>query len=310
MQHLYILRGLPGSGKSTYAREYIRSTPDPEDWIRVNKDDLRAMMHDNVFSREREKFTHESCIKLVSMALSIGKNVLVDNTHITNDTIKPYHRLAESLGNITVTEEWVRTPLEECLERNASREGNARVPDEAIMRMAAKICLPQDKFYRTREDSVITYPKKTVVECRPQDESLPKAIICDLDGTLAHMNGRNPYDASTCEDDILNNAVEQCLYGMATLGHRIIFMSGRDDKYREQTMAFLRKNDILDWCRPELHMRATGDNRKDSIVKRELYEAHVLGKYNVRFVLDDRDQVVELWRSLGLVCFQVAPGAF
>ena len=55
----------------------------------------------------------------------------------------------------------------------------------------------------------------------------------------------------------------------------------------------------------KLVMRKTGDYRKDSIVKREMFEEHIEGKYNVLFVLDDRNQVVDMWRKeLGLTCLQ------
>lgn len=57
-------------------------------------------------------------------------------------------------------------------------------------------------------------------------------------------------------------------------------------------------------------MRKSGDMRKDSIVKREMFDEHIRGRYNVNFVLDDRNQVVELWRSMGLTCLQVADGDF
>jgi hypothetical protein len=57
-------------------------------------------------------------------------------------------------------------------------------------------------------------------------------------------------------------------------------------------------------------MREAGDSRKDSIVKQELYERHIKPSYDVFVVLDDRNQVVDMWRSLGLVCLQVAPGDF
>ena len=59
-----------------------------------------------------------------------------------------------------------------------------------------------------------------------------------------------------------------------------------------------------------LFMRASGDTRKDEIVKLELFDAHVRGKYDVRLVLDDRDRVVRMWRSIGLTCLQVADGEF
>jgi hypothetical protein len=57
-------------------------------------------------------------------------------------------------------------------------------------------------------------------------------------------------------------------------------------------------------------MRAAKDNRRDDVVKRELYKRHVRDHFDVLFVLDDRTQVVRMWRSRGLVCFQVAPGDF
>jgi hypothetical protein len=57
-------------------------------------------------------------------------------------------------------------------------------------------------------------------------------------------------------------------------------------------------------------MRKTGDSRKDSVVKDELYQEYVAGKYNVFLVLDDRSSVVEFWRSKGFPCWQVNPGDF
>ena len=58
-------------------------------------------------------------------------------------------------------------------------------------------------------------------------------------------------------------------------------------------------------------MRRTGDRRKDSTVKREMYERTVPGTYDVLLVLDDRNQVVDMWRKvLGLPCFQVDYGNF
>ncbi|WP_216080453.1 hypothetical protein, partial [Shigella flexneri] len=59
-----------------------------------------------------------------------------------------------------------------------------------------------------------------------------------------------------------------------------------------------------------LSMRKDGDVREDSIVKLEMFNEHIRDKYYVDFVLDDRNQVVELWRSLGLTCLQVADGCF
>ena len=72
------------------------------------------------------------------------------------------------------------------------------------------------------------------------------------------------------------------------------------DNCREDTLKRLEINEIP--C-SELLMRKADDVRKDSIVKREMYEEHIKGKYNVKFVFDDRPQVVKTWRELGLFVF-------
>ena len=57
-------------------------------------------------------------------------------------------------------------------------------------------------------------------------------------------------------------------------------------------------------------MRPEGDFRKDAVVKLELFDEHVREHFDVKGVVDDRDAVVAMWRSLGLMCMQVAPGNF
>jgi hypothetical protein len=58
-----------------------------------------------------------------------------------------------------------------------------------------------------------------------------------------------------------------------------------------------------------LYMRQDGDFRRDDIVKQEILDKYI-DKDRVLFVLDDRDQVVDMWRRNGLTCFQVAEGDF
>jgi len=146
-------------------------------------------------------------------------------------------------------------------------------------------------------------------------ENKEHVVICDLDGTLclfekedkSKSNYRNPYDASTCGNDLVNEAVMRVLYGC---GCKVVLVSGRENKYRPQTEEWLKRYNIN---YVDLFMRQTSDNRKDSIVKREIYDKEIKeikDKYNVFFVLDDRDQVVKMWRELGLTCFQVAEGNF
>ena len=137
---------------------------------------------------------------------------------------------------------------------------------------------------------------------------MPKAVICDLDGTLSLLNGRDPYNAAICDNDLLNAPVASVLQMAKAQGYKVILLSGREDKYREPTLRFLAKHQI-DY--DLLLMRTTNDFRKDNIIKRELFEQEIQGKYFINFLLDDRNQVVDMWRKdLHLPCFQVNYGDF
>jgi hypothetical protein len=150
---------------------------------------------------------------------------------------------------------------------------------------------------------------------------MKKAIICDLDGTLAlKHDGRSWYDASTSDLDNPNKPVLALLrfvqeanwHGLNTEQDcQIIFLSGRQEKDREPTEKFLEKHRLN---RYPLFMRTTDDFRNDTIIKKELYEENIKGNYEILFVLDDRNSekcpVVDMWRELGLACFQVAEGNF
>jgi Straboviridae polynucleotide kinase len=133
------------------------------------------------------------------------------------------------------------------------------------------------------------------------------AIIVDIDGTLAHRNDRSPYDYSKVAEDNVDIDVRDLVYVMSEAGTTILLISGREDSCENDTERWLQDN-LVPY--QELFMRKSGDYRKDSIVKEEIYNQYIKGKYLIRFVLDDRDQVVKMWRGLGLKCLQVAEGAF
>jgi hypothetical protein len=87
-----------------------------------------------------------------------------------------------------------------------------------------------------------------------------------------------------------------------------VFLSGRTDACRTATCEWLCEHIPVPFQR--LYMRPAGDGRKDSAVKLELFDRYIRDSYDVTCVLDDRDQVVAMWRSLELTCLQVAPGNF
>jgi uncharacterized HAD superfamily protein len=141
-------------------------------------------------------------------------------------------------------------------------------------------------------------------------------IICDLDGTLCliehrlhFIEGKNKKWEeffSHLDEDELNKPVDYILKHFENI--KIIFISGRPEEYREKTEVWLKKYKLTEY---KLYMRSTGDYRQDSIIKEEIYKNKIepqLGQ--PLFILDDRDQVVVMWRSLGLACFQVREGNY
>lgn len=144
------------------------------------------------------------------------------------------------------------------------------------------------------------------------DASLPKAIIVDIDGTVALRGDREPYDWDKVGEDLPNMPVIRVINALRMHEHycgedvKIIFMSGRPEQCRKQTELWLDANVRLPY---QLLMRPDGDFRLDWIVKDELFSL-VRGKYHVLSAWDDRDQMVRYWRKLGLQCFQVSDGAF
>ncbi len=132
--------------------------------------------------------------------------------------------------------------------------------------------------------------------------------MIDLDGTLAHRDDRRgPYDTARCGSDRLDKELPGLIEYYRSQGCAIIITTGRKECFRQETTCWLTTNAIQFGA---MHMRATEDNRRDDVIKREMYELHIRGKYTVRLIFDDRERVVHLWRSLGLPCYQVADGNF
>lgn len=132
------------------------------------------------------------------------------------------------------------------------------------------------------------------------------AVIVDVDGTLALRNGRSPFDWALVSNDVPNLSVIRVLRALAAT-NAIVYVTGRDEVCRGATVKWI--SDFVGVQGP-LFMRARGDNRQDSIIKKEILESNIRPDFSPWLVLDDRDQVVQMWRTNGLACFQVAPGAF
>lgn len=128
----YILSGIPGSGKSTWARNFMR---DHQDWIYISRDEIRFSLLDD----DDDYFAHEELVltlyhTAIQEAVSAGKNIIVDATHVSK---RPIHKTLNSipLSKYNVVLVSFHVPLEICLARNAQRKGRACVPTETIKDM-------------------------------------------------------------------------------------------------------------------------------------------------------------------------------
>ncbi|MDR1631784.1 MAG: AAA family ATPase [Dysgonamonadaceae bacterium] len=298
---LLLLIGAPGSGKTTFAKYFIRTE---ENWMRLCRDDFRTMnFTESLMSKREEDLISDTMDVAVETLLRKKYNVLLDATHCRAEYLNHYIEKFNACADISFkcfecdTDELIAR----CDKRHA--EMGRHIPATVIKRFVDDL----EKLKATFDFSPRPLTQTTFM-AEKQDTSLPKAIICDLDGTLALMGNRDPYDATESDKDNLNEAVANVLKTFSANGYNILLVSGREETFREPTLRFLEKFAVP---YQQLWMRKAKDYRKDAIIKRELFDREMAGKYCIEFVLDDRDQVVEMWRKeLKLTCFQVNYGAF
>lgn len=298
MSTLRITRGLPGSGKTTWAKEWASDGPNR---YRVNRDDLRTMLF-GIDGKARLTYQEELAVTAASraavLALLAYGDVIVDDMNIRPKYVREWGRFAKAHGHQVILDEF-HISVDECVARDAARTPS--LGEDVIRSIAAKytcggtlLPVPPDQ------------PEESPAWYEPPANGV-QAVMVDIDGTLALMGDRSPYDLTRVGEDTPNWPVIEAVQAAAADGLHVIYCSGREDTCRDTTQQWL--NDHVAIPGPLL-MRKAGDRRKDAVVKAELFNEHVRADHDVRYVLDDRQQVVDMWRSLGLTVFQVARGDF
>lgn len=286
---IWFLKGLPASGKSTWARENSNATT-----VRLNNDVFRTMMTGDYSDKKEGVVT--AGIRAAGMdALHRGLDIIVDNTNLSMKHHNFWSQIAKQ-HDYAMVELFFDTPIDVCIERDIHRPDGQRVGSVRIREMY--------------DDAFGSHTQSTIIPYRKQTENLQMAFIVDIDGTLAFMNGRSVYSDAGIETDIPNQPIVDLVNILGNIGYKVLIMSGRQgtETCRTETEKWLKNHLYVTF---ELFMRAERDVRKDSIVKKELFEKHIENQYNVRWVIDDRDQVVEMWRKeLNLPCLQVNYGNF
>lgn len=297
---LTVTRGLPAAGKTTHARAWV--TEDPAQRVRVNRDDLRAMMFGSVtdYGHTQEAAVTAAQRAQVKALLASGRDVITDDTNLRPRYVREWARFARANGADFEVVEFPIDP-EEAIARDAARDKSV---GEAVIRKMVGKFVPKGRLLPIPDEP----DEEPEVEPYGHRPDLPPAIIVDIDGTLAlNTCGRSPYDLTRVYEDTPNRGVVAAVQAASWDEVGVIYLSGREDSCRRDTERWITEHVGIGG---PLYMRASDDKRKDSIVKRELFDQHVRDRFDVLYVLDDRNQVVEMWRSLGLTVFQVAEGDF
>lgn len=302
-----IYRGLQGSGKSTLAEK--RAALDGGRL--VGRDRIRKMIGaSGLGTSSQEHEVTELQGRMIVAGLKAGQSVHVDDMNLKSKYVARLMGIAESCGAgvriLDLTDVDVNTCVVRDAVRNGNKVGEARIRDN-YKRFIKGRGYPLPMPEKPEFDPRLTPPKLYV-----PDTSKPKAFLVDLDGTVAikgSNRGYHDYDERVF-DDTPNWPVISVVWGLIQLGWKPIYVSGRkgNTACREATSQWITKHVHVGLHL--LYMRRSSDNRPDWIIKEEIFDEHIRAHFNIQLALDDRNQVVDRYREMGLPVLQVAPGNF
>lgn len=305
MKNVIIMRGLPGSGKTTKAKEMKKElVADNGEVFRINRDLLRKMLHFNEWTPKNEGVTVDMANTIVRGLLArpdSGKKrtVIIDDTNLTDRHLAQWTTIAKE-GGATTTVIDIDTPVDTCIIRDAQRPDDERVGTLKIMQIAMGCGrIPADTKF------IVSDMDGTLADCThrlhfvKKGEGEPK----DWKSFFANVS----YDTPRLEvyDQVMKdflNAVQE--YGVEKV--KFIIVSARPERCRKDTEEWLEQHGMMHDVSAIL-MRGDNDSRQDDIVKREIYEKY-LKPYEVLRVYDDRPRVLRVWEELGIDTVDVGPG--
>lgn len=287
--------GPPAAGKSTWTDEFLSKNPN---YVKVSRDDFRYMLRNQGFCEPKiEKMITELVNQTILTALSNKLNVIIDNTNLKVSVIKDFIKLVNDYADVNYRV--FDVPFETLLERDSKRE--RKVGEDVLKRMWGNWLILKDSF----DFQPVKRNRKRTYIIPNFNSELPDSVIFDVDGTLALMGNRSPFDWSKVDRDNLNQIVAEQIKFHKSLGRKIIILSGRDESCREMTI------DWFNFYGVEFDlflMRPKNNFEKDTVIKRRIYENEIKDKYNVLAVYDDRISVCKMWYELGIYVFTVNQG--
>jgi predicted kinase len=269
--------GCSASGKTNFAKTLVE-----QGWVDVNRDWLRFNVispggdwSTYKFNNKKEKEITEIQKDMVSQAYYDEQNVIISDTNLNPATLKFWIEYLESYEYQIEVKEF-EASLETLYKRDSLRANG----------------VGQNVIYSQYQNWLEYKGRKTYAP----DATKPKAVIFDIDGTLASMDGkRGPFAWDKVGGDSVKELIKGMAVGYDAQGYVILCVSGRDGVCYDLTKEWLEENDIPHWY---LFMRGEGDMRKDTIIKEEIFWDKIADNYNVVGVVDDRPSVVRMWHEI------------
>lgn len=303
---IIICRGIQGSGKSTWAKQWCHE--DPEHRVRFNNDDIRNMLGD-YWIPSREKLVKCLYDRFLLDSMARKYDIVIDNMNLNPKTV------AEIESEVDLFNRGVRgeygwkyevefkdfwTPVEECIRRDASR----------LNPIGAKVI--KDTWRRYRNFIISSDIKEMLKNKAEHVDGGRPVILVDMDATLClNTSGRPFYGENSANGMLEDTPVEEICRLVRQMGeHCLVFIvTGREGTAEvvDATKEWLKKNEIPS---DAMFFRPVGDYSPGPDCKRRIYEENIKGKYNVQFVLDDSSKCVKMWREQGLICLQPNEGKF
>lgn len=284
---LTMMRGLPGSGKTTRARKMV---VDSGNQARVNRDDLRAMLFDGKWSGKREAAVIAVEKAIAHTLLCHGLNPVIDDTNLLPKHKQMWQDFAKAEGiqhsnnPVEFVLEDVGTPLHECITRDYWRHnepGEHYVGAPVIYRMAA-----QSHRMNWSEKPIAIFD----IDGTLADGSHREHLVSGKDG--AKKDWKAYFDL--CGRDEPIGIVVDMLHALF-FTHTVVIVSGRPDTYYRQTHQWFFEHGI---SFDAIFMRAGSDKRPDTEVKQDIL--NLMPKEQIAVVFDDRPSVVRMWRANGI----------
>ena len=270
--------GISASGKTTWAELEATKTSSKV----ICRDDIRRSLFnfskwsDYRFTRAKEEKVSAVVKELLIECSITEQSVILSDTNLNSRYRDTLVDLLCNLGFEVVTKEF---PISY---------------EEAVTRDLGRLHSVGSQVIYKQYQQWLKYKGRWVYKA---DKTLPTAIIVDVDGTIARKSPERGYfDWKKVGLDSVREQIAGIVRGLGDDYH-IVILSGRDAICRQESCDWLRKNLIF---YDEIYMREEKDNRKDTIIKEELFWSHVAPYYNVVSVIDDRPCMIRLWYELGI----------